>query len=183
MNLFHMDHYLIASSVKTTLSSPMLCMLVIQFVEFAQQMFYFFSKLIQNSLKRKMEIHPWCRRLLLWHGFKDYRFYWMQPEVTDIGFLLIKMHIYYKPPLYTVLLMCVMFYKWFVGLAYLHDNCDPPIIHMDVKSSNILITKDWEGKMSDFGISKPNSSDGGIPMPTKLAGTLGYMDPEYVLQS
>ena len=70
-----------------------------------------------------------------------------------------------------------------VGLAYLHDNCDPKIIHMDVKSSNILITENLEGKMSDFGISKPNSIDGGIPMPTELAGTLGYMDPEYVLQS
>ena len=70
-----------------------------------------------------------------------------------------------------------------VGLAYLHDNCDPPIIHMDVKSSNILITENWEGKMSDFGISKPNSSDGDIPMPTNVPGTWGYMDPEYVLQS
>ena len=67
-----------------------------------------------------------------------------------------------------------------VGLAYLHHNCDPKIIHMDVKSSNILITENSEGKMSDFGISRLNSSDGSIQVETKLVGTLGYVDPEYV---
>ena len=67
-----------------------------------------------------------------------------------------------------------------IGLAYLHHSCDPKIIHMDVKSSNILITENSEGKMSDFGISRLNSSDGSIQVETKLVGTLGYVDPEYV---
>ena len=66
-----------------------------------------------------------------------------------------------------------------LGLQYLHHNCDPKIIHMDVKSSNILMNENLEGKMSDFGISKPNFR-GGIQMATKLVGTIGYMDPEYV---
>ena len=70
-----------------------------------------------------------------------------------------------------------------IGLAYLHHSCDPKIIHMDVKSSNILMTENLEGKVSDFGISRPNFSDGGIQVATQLVGTLGYMDPEYVLQS
>ena len=70
-----------------------------------------------------------------------------------------------------------------VGLAYLHESCNPKIIHMDVKSSNILMTENLEGKMSDFGISRLNSSDGGIQVTTKLVGSRGYVDPEYVLQS
>ena len=67
-----------------------------------------------------------------------------------------------------------------VGLAYLHESCNPKIIHMDVKSSNILMTENLEGKMSD---SRLNSSDGGIQVTTKLVGSRGYVDPEYVLQS
>ena len=68
-----------------------------------------------------------------------------------------------------------------IGLAYLHHSCDPKIIHMDVKSSNILMTENLEGKMSDFGISRLHSSDGGIQVTTKLVGSRGYVDPEYVL--
>ena len=64
-----------------------------------------------------------------------------------------------------------------------HESCNPKIIHMDVKSSNILITENLEGKMSDFGISRLNSSEGGIQVTTKLVGSSGYVDPEYVLQS
>ena len=70
-----------------------------------------------------------------------------------------------------------------VGLAYLHESCNPKIIHMDVKSSNILVTENLEGKMSDFGISRLNSSDGGILVTTKLVGSRGYLDPEYVFKS
>ena len=62
-----------------------------------------------------------------------------------------------------------------VGLAYLHDGCN--IIHRDVKSSNILLSSNFEGKMSDFGISKFTSNDTSNAT-TRIVGTKGYLDPE-----
>ena len=62
-----------------------------------------------------------------------------------------------------------------VGLAYLHDGCN--IIHRDVKSSNILLSSNLEGKMSDFGISKFTSNDTSNAT-TRIVGTMGYLDPE-----
>ena len=73
-----------------------------------------------------------------------------------------------------------MFFRnslYFVGLAYLHDGCTPMIIHRDVKSSNILLSKSLEAKMSDFGISKLKPKDAQNPS-TMLVGSLGYIDPE-----
>ena len=61
-----------------------------------------------------------------------------------------------------------------VGLAYLHHGCN--IIHRDVKSSNILLSENLEGKMSDFGISKVNQSDT-YNATTRIVGTKGYLDP------
>ena len=66
-----------------------------------------------------------------------------------------------------------------VGLAYLHHGCNSLIIHRDVKSSNILMSKDLEGKMSDFGISRLKSNTSAHDeLATKLIGSLGYLDPE-----
>ena len=62
-----------------------------------------------------------------------------------------------------------------VGLAYLHYGCN--IIHRDVKSSIILLSKNLEGKVSDFGISKLTSNNGDNPT-TRIVGTPGYIDPE-----
>ncbi|KAJ4771489.1 Leucine-rich repeat protein kinase family protein [Rhynchospora pubera] len=62
------------------------------------------------------------------------------------------------------------------GLEYLHKKCNPPLIHRDVKTSNILLTTNLEAKVSDFG-SVRDCSDTHVS--TKVIGTPGYLDPNY----
>ncbi|XP_074576115.1 putative leucine-rich repeat receptor-like serine/threonine-protein kinase At2g14440 [Curcuma longa] len=64
------------------------------------------------------------------------------------------------------------------GLDYLHTECNPPIVHRDVKSSNILLGANLEAKITDFGTSKAlNEND--ADETTEVVGTYGYLDPEY----
>lgn len=64
------------------------------------------------------------------------------------------------------------------GISYLHHDCIPNIIHRDIKSSNILLDRNMEAKVSDFGLATLMDPDQ-THVSTFVAGTFGYLAPEY----
>ncbi|CAH8386363.1 unnamed protein product [Eruca vesicaria subsp. sativa] len=65
------------------------------------------------------------------------------------------------------------------GLEYLHIGCTPPMVHRDVKTANILLDDNLKAKIADFGLSRSFQGGGESQDSTVVAGTLGYLDPEY----
>ncbi|KAK9902270.1 hypothetical protein M0R45_001778 [Rubus argutus] len=65
------------------------------------------------------------------------------------------------------------------GLAYLHDHCDPKIIHRDVKAANILLDDEYEAVVGDFGLAKLMDYED-THVTTAVRGTIGHIAPEYL---
>ncbi|KAK6932742.1 Malectin domain, partial [Dillenia turbinata] len=66
------------------------------------------------------------------------------------------------------------------GLAFLHDESQLKIVHRDIKATNVLLDRDLNAKISDFGLAKLNEEEN-THISTRIAGTVGYIAPEYAL--
>lgn len=83
--------------------------------------------------------------------------------------------------MYSSLAICILLFLFTVyqsstlicgSLAYLHEGLEPKVVHRDVKSSNILLDRQWYPKLSDFGLAKLLNSESSY-VTTRVMGTFG----------
>lgn len=67
------------------------------------------------------------------------------------------------------------------GLEYLHEKIQPPIIHRDIRSSNVLLFEDFRAKIADFNLSNQAPDMAARLHSTRVLGTFGYHAPEYAM--
>ncbi|KAL9392494.1 hypothetical protein Peur_016414 [Populus x canadensis] len=65
------------------------------------------------------------------------------------------------------------------ALLYLHEGWESRVLHRDIKASNVLLDKDMNGRLGDFGLARVHGH-GQVPSTTRVVGTIGYMAPEVV---
>ncbi|CAK7350581.1 unnamed protein product [Dovyalis caffra] len=65
------------------------------------------------------------------------------------------------------------------ALLYLHEGWESRVLHRDIKASNVLLDKDMNGRLGDFGLARVHGH-GQVPRTTRVVGTVGYMAPEVV---
>ncbi|XP_010473943.2 PREDICTED: PTI1-like tyrosine-protein kinase 2 [Camelina sativa] len=67
------------------------------------------------------------------------------------------------------------------GLAYLHEKVQPPVIHRDIRSSNVLLFENYQAKIADFNLSNQDPDNAARLQSTRILGTFGYHAPEYAM--
>ncbi|KAM7461500.1 hypothetical protein LguiA_029621 [Lonicera macranthoides] len=67
------------------------------------------------------------------------------------------------------------------GLEYLHEKVQPPVIHRDIRSSNVLLFEDFKAKIADFNLSNQSPDMAARLHSTRVLGTFGYHAPEYAM--
>ncbi|KAL8467420.1 hypothetical protein ACS0TY_030893 [Phlomoides rotata] len=67
------------------------------------------------------------------------------------------------------------------GLDFLHEKCQPSIVHRDIRSSNILLFDDFLAKIADFSLTNQSSDTAARLHSTRVLGTFGYHAPEYAM--